>query len=150
MNIWMYCTDILFPLVTATILGGLVGLEREMSGQWAGFRTHILVALGAATFVLVGVSISGEQSEGLSRVIQGVAAGIGFLGAGSILKLTSAEKIKGLTTAGSIWVAAAVGVAAGTKMYALATTGTIFLLFVLKALSLVEKRFVSQKTRRDS
>ena len=104
-------TVVIIRLVTAAILGGLLGAERESMGKPAGLRTHILVALGAALFV-IGPYQAGLGEGDLGRIIQGVAAGIGFIGAGTILKMTEREEIKGLTTAASIWLTAAIGVAA--------------------------------------
>src|SRR6266540_49058 len=101
----------LLALGSAALLGGLMGLERELHKHGAGLRTHMMVSLGAALFVQVGVAISTGTTSEVGRVIQGVAAGIGFIGAGTILKLTDRLEIKGLTTASSIWLAAAVGTA---------------------------------------
>ena len=98
-------------LVAAGLLGGLLGAEREAVGKAAGLRTHMLVALGAALFVIAPAQ-AGLGAGDLGRIIQGVAAGIGFIGAGTILKLTDREEIKGLTTAASIWLTAAIGIAA--------------------------------------
>ena len=98
-------------LVVAGLLGGLLGAEREAVGKAAGLRTHMLVALGAALFVIAPAQ-AGLGAGDLGRIIQGVAAGIGFIGAGTILKLTDREEIKGLTTAASIWLTAAIGIAA--------------------------------------
>ena len=103
---------VIVRLVTAGLLGGLLGAERESGGKPAGLRTHMLVALGAALFV-VAPSQAGLAGGDIGSIIQGVAAGIGFIGAGTILKLTEREEIKGLTTAASIWLTAAIGIAAG-------------------------------------
>ena len=103
--------NVVVRLVLAATLAGILGMERETQGKAAGLRTHMLVALGAALFVLV-VTPLGEAGD-VSRVIQGVAAGIGFIGAGSILKNVDRDKVTGLTTAASIWMTAAIGVAAG-------------------------------------
>ena len=99
-------------LLVAGAFGAVLGAEREASGKAAGLRTHVLVALGASLFV-VFPSESGMASSDLSRVIQGVATGIGFLGAGTILKRKNGEQVEGLTTAASIWLTAAVGMAVG-------------------------------------
>jgi putative Mg2+ transporter-C (MgtC) family protein len=99
-------------LLVAVLLGAAIGLNREWKGQQAGLRTHVLVALGAALFTIVPL----EDSEGdtaLSEIAKGISAGIGFLGAGTILKLTDQQEVKGLTTAAGIWLTAAVGFAAG-------------------------------------
>lgn len=105
-------TRVILRLAIAAILGALLGLEREHSGKAAGVRTHMLVAVGAAIFVLVPQQMQMPDAE-VSRVIQGVITGVGFLGAGTILKSTSEETVKGLTTAAGLWLTAAVGIAAG-------------------------------------
>jgi putative Mg2+ transporter-C (MgtC) family protein len=97
-------------LLLAAVLGGVIGLEREITGKAAGLRTHMLVALGAAVFTLAPHE-AGMTIADLSRVFQGLIAGIGFLGAGAILKLPSDQRILGLTTAASIWLTAAIGAA---------------------------------------
>jgi putative Mg2+ transporter-C (MgtC) family protein len=94
------------------LLGALIGVERQSFGKPAGLRTHMLVALGAALFVIAPREAGLRGSE-IASVVQGVAAGIGFIGAGTILKLADREQIKGLTTAASIWMTAAIGIAAG-------------------------------------
>src|SRR5437867_8741440 len=94
---------IFLRLLVASVLGGLVGLERQREHKAAGLRTHMLVALGAAMFTLVPLAHGMEMAD-LSRVIQGVATGVGFLGAGTILKLGEEHKITGLTSAASIWL----------------------------------------------
>jgi putative Mg2+ transporter-C (MgtC) family protein len=99
-------------VLTAALLGALLGAERERAGKPAGLRTHMLVALGAALFVLFPAE-SGMEVADLSRVIQGVATGIGFIGAGTILKRAEAEQVEGLTTAASIWLTGAIGMSAG-------------------------------------
>jgi putative Mg2+ transporter-C (MgtC) family protein len=99
-------------LAVAAVLGGVIGADRERVGKAAGLRTHMTVALGSAAFVLI-IMESGSQHEELARVIQGIAAGIGFIGAGTILKKVDSEDIQGLTTAATIWLTAAVGAAVG-------------------------------------
>src|SRR3954452_8926004 len=136
---WPAFYDDLARIGAAAILGGAIGLEREWHGHWAGLRTHMMVAIGAAIFVIGGSTAHGQNIDGPSRVIQGVAAGIGFLGAGTILKLGEKMEIKGLTTASSIWLAAALGIAAGLAEYALATAAAAISLFVLAVLPPVEK-----------
>jgi putative Mg2+ transporter-C (MgtC) family protein len=98
-------------LLAAAVFGGVIGAQRERVHSAAGFRTHILVSLGAALFVLAGRE-AGFSASDTSRVVQGIVAGIGFLGAGTILKLADRGEVHGLTTAATIWVTAAVGVAA--------------------------------------
>lgn len=123
-------TVIVLRLSLAALLGAAIGYERERRGKDAGLRTHMLVTLGAAIFVLVPVT-SGMDTADASRVMQGVVSGIGFLGAGAILKQERGQEVKGLTTAASIWVAAAIGVSIGYGREATAVASTIVALFVL-------------------
>ncbi|ABM32855.1 MgtC/SapB family protein [Paracidovorax citrulli] len=125
-------TRIVVRLGMAGLLGGLLGWEREHRGKAAGVRTHMLVSMGAALFVLVA------EQEGIapadnSRVLQGIIAGVGFLGAGTILKSDGAHQIRGLTTAAGIWLTAAIGVAAGLGREATALLSTLLALLVLAA-----------------
>jgi putative Mg2+ transporter-C (MgtC) family protein len=126
-------------LLIAAALGALLGYQREHVGKPAGLRTHMLVSLGTAVFK-VTPALAGIEGAALARVIQGVATGIGFIGGGAILKLTDARQIRGLTTAASIWMAAAVGVAAGMGRHATAVLGTIAGFLVLSALGTLEFR----------
>lgn len=103
---------VIVRIVTAAALGGLIGAERQRAGKAAGLRTHMLVALGAAMFVMFPVE-EGMPIGDLSRVIQGVATGIGFVGAGTILKREDSDEVQGLTTAASIWLTGAIGLAVG-------------------------------------
>jgi putative Mg2+ transporter-C (MgtC) family protein len=103
-------------LAVAVALGGLIGFERKLEGKSAGMRTHMLVALGAAVFTLTPLE-GGIEDRDLSRVIQGIAAGIGFLGAGTILKAEIPHRVEGLTTAASIWLTAAAGMAVGAGFF---------------------------------
>ena len=128
---WVEYLELLGALVVAGVLGGVVGLEREIHRRWAGFRTHILVSMGAALFVLAITALPNATPADVSRVIQGITTGLGFIGAGTILKLTDRLEVKGLTTASTIWVAAALGVTAGLKLYPLAVTAAVLVLVVL-------------------
>jgi putative Mg2+ transporter-C (MgtC) family protein len=110
---------VVIRLLAAMLLGAVIGIQREQTGKPAGRRTHMLVALGAALFVLAPVEV-GMTSADLSRVIQGLATGIGFIGGGAILKLSEERDIRGLTTAAGIWMTAAVGVAVGLGRLGLA------------------------------
>lgn len=123
-------TRTMLRLFMALLLGGIVGYEREMAGSSAGFRTHMLVALGSALYVLVPLQ-AGTPLEDMSRVLQGVIAGIGFLGAGAIIKLGQGSEIRGLTTAASIWMTAAIGIAAGMGRELTAIVSTVFALTIL-------------------
>jgi putative Mg2+ transporter-C (MgtC) family protein len=124
---------IVVRLLVAVALGGVIGYERESIGAPAGLRTHMLVSLGAALFVLIPLQ-AGMRFEDLSRVLQGITAGIGFLGAGAILKQTDRNDVRGLTTAASIWLTAALGVAAGMGREATALLSTVFALVILAIL----------------
>jgi putative Mg2+ transporter-C (MgtC) family protein len=126
-------------LLTALLVGAAVGLQRQITHHAAGFRTHILVALGSALLVISG-SQSGMSSEDLSRIIQGIVTGIGFLGGGAILKLTVEQEIRGLTTAASIWMTAATSIAAGLGRIITALIALVLTLIVLGVLIKLEKR----------
>ncbi len=123
-------TRILLRLSMAIALGAAIGYERELRGKDAGLRTHMLVSLGAAIFILAPLQI-GMPIEDASRVLQGIIAGIGFLGAGAILKMSDDQEVKGLTTAASVWVAAGIGIAAGMGLEATAVVSTVAVLFIL-------------------
>lgn len=119
-------------IVAAIVLGAVIGWERERARKPAGLRTHILVCLGTTVFVVACISAQ-FSTEGLSRVIQGIVTGLGFIGAGSILKLSAEHDVRGLTTAAGIWMTAAIGVAIGLGSLgiALLATGTTFALLRL-------------------
>lgn len=127
-------------LLIASILGGILGWDREQAGKAAGLRTYMLVAVGAAMFVLVPQQAGASQNE-LSRIIQGLAAGIGFLGAGAIIKRHDESQTQGLTTAAGIWMTAAIGVAAGLGREATAIVSTLLALLILSVLPWLEHWF---------
>lgn len=131
-------TRIVLRLSIAALLGGLLGWERENKGKAAGVRTHMLVSMGAAMFVLVAQQ-AGISAADNSRVLQGIVAGVGFLGAGTILKGDGQSQVKGLTTAAGIWLTAAIGVAAGLGLEATAVLSTLLALAVLSAVPLVQR-----------
>lgn len=137
-------TQITVRLVIAALLGGILGFEREQKGKAAGLRTHMLVALGAALFVLVP-QMSGAQEDAMSRVVQGVIAGIGFLGAGTILKSKiegeGNEHVKGLTTAAGLWMTAAIGVSAGMGRESTAILSTLLALGIFRVMPRVLNLF---------
>jgi len=120
----------------AVALGAGIGFQRERAGKAAGLRTHILVSSGAALFTLVSIyGFSGAATVDISRVAAGVVVGIGFIGAGVILRGQREKEVAGLTTAATIWITAAVGLAAGAGMYLLsviATAVTVGVLFLPK------------------
>jgi len=138
---------VLVRVIAATVLGAIVGIEREKAGKPAGLRTHMLVSLGTAVVVLACAG-SGMDADGLSRVIQGIVTGIGFIGAGSILKLSDQRDIKGLTTAAGLWMTAAIGVAVGLGSLGLALIGTLFTLIILALAGLAESRVEKGSTQK--
>ncbi len=123
-------TLITVRLVLAALLGGILGYERELKARSAGIRTHMLVAVGAALFV-IGPLQSGMPIEDMSRVLQGVIQGVGFLGAGAIITRVSQDQVVGLTTAASIWATAGIGVLAGLGLEATAILSTAIVLIIL-------------------
>jgi putative Mg2+ transporter-C (MgtC) family protein len=127
----------LFRLVVAAVLGGVLGLQRERAHQAAGLRTHMLVTVGAALFVLLIRHAGGETAD-LSRVMQGIVTGIGFLGAGAIIKHDK-EQVHGLTTAAGIWLATAIGMSAGLGRLELALPGTFIAFVILAVIGRLEK-----------
>ena len=129
-------------LVLAIFLGGLLGYEREVKGKAAGVRTHMLVCLGASVFVML-LELDGADHDAMSRVIQGVVAGIGFLCAGTILKGENIADVKGLTTAAGLWATAAIGVAVGLGHEATAVLGTLMALLILHVMPLLRKRSIN-------
>jgi len=128
--------DIFTRLVLATVLGGAIGLEREIRRKPAGLRTNILIALGSAVFSILSVQL-GSPAGSPDRIAAQVVTGIGFLGAGAILR--SGQNVRGLTTAATIWVNAAIGMAAGLGSYAVAISGAAITLIVLAILPLMER-----------
>jgi putative Mg2+ transporter-C (MgtC) family protein len=125
-------------LLIALVVGGLVGLQRELTHKPAGLRTHMLLALGTALLIITAEEAGMSKSD-LSRVVQGLVTGIGFLGGGAILKLTAEHEIHGLTTAAGLWMTTAAAAAAGLGQLALAVVGVCLGLLVLAAFVKVEK-----------
>lgn len=117
-------TRVVVRLAVAGFLGGLIGFEREHAGKAAGTRTHILVALGSALFVMVP-QLAGVPVTELTRVLQGLIAGIGFLGAGTIFLGAEKQRVKGLTTAAGIWMTCAIGATAGMGRESTATLSAV-------------------------
>ncbi|HLV66731.1 MAG TPA: MgtC/SapB family protein [Polyangiaceae bacterium] len=138
-------------LSVALVVGGAVGWERERQDKPAGLRTHMLVALGSATFVLLGFEVGshlahqyGDPGFDPTRVLQGVVGGIGFLGAGTILK--SSAHVSGITTAASVWITGALGAAAGLGAYLVAFVATVFALLTLAVLGRWERFGLSRSS----
>jgi putative Mg2+ transporter-C (MgtC) family protein len=144
--------EILFRLIVAALLGGIVGVERERLERAAGLRTHALVGVGSALFMMVSAfgfaDVLGTPNVGLdpSRVAAQVVSGIGFLGAGTII--LQREIIRGLTTAASVWAVAAIGLAVGGGLYAAAIGATIIALVILAGLKPIENRFFVRRRAR--
>jgi putative Mg2+ transporter-C (MgtC) family protein len=143
--------EALLRLVLAALLAGAIGVERELREQEAGLRTHLLVAVGAAAFMIVGVygwsDFQLSNSIGVtvdpSRVASYVVSGIGFLGAGAIIR--HGINVRGLTTAASLWVVAAIGVAVGAGMYGLAVATTALVILALWPLAQVKSRLAGRR-----
>ena len=138
---WRRLLHVALRLFVAALLGGLLGYQRELVGKSAGLRTHMLVTLGAAFFVIVP-QLEGMPTGDISRVIQGLIAGIGFLGGGAILKVTTDKEIYGLTTAAGIWMAAAIGVAAGFGRLGTAILAAGMSFLILDFVHRVERMFL--------
>jgi putative Mg2+ transporter-C (MgtC) family protein len=128
-----------FRLFAAILLGGLIGLQRVNAKKPAGLRTHILVCLGT-TGILLSCSSKALSPEGVSRVIQGIVTGIGFIGAGSILKLSEEHLIHGLTVSVRIWTTAAVGIAIGLGQIGIALITAVLTILVLAVLAALNRR----------
>ena len=131
-------TVILVRVLTAAVLGGVIGWERESKGRAAGLKTHMLVSIGAALFVLAPLLADIDPGD-VTRVMQGIVSGIGFLGAGAILRRDRGERVEGLTTAASIWMTAAIGMAAGMGQEMVALITTLVALLVVGLLPRLEK-----------
>ncbi|MEH2059397.1 MAG: MgtC/SapB family protein [Nostoc sp.] len=142
-NDWL---NISFRLCIALLIGAMIGLERQISRKPAGLRTHILVSFGSAVFTLIIMQTGGLKAspDALSRVIQGIATGVGFIGAGEIVRQSSQEsqqlEIHGLTSAAAIWVSSALGIAAGCGLWQLGLIGAFLAFLVLNVFKRLEKR----------
>lgn len=129
----MWDISIVVRLALAAVLGGVIGIERETGGKPAGIRTHALVCLGSALFMLISIKspefFPGTKTVDPGRIAAGVVTGVGFLGAGTIIR--AGGSVKGLTTAASIWTVAAIGLGVGVGYYATAVVATALALAVL-------------------
>jgi len=132
----MTAVDLLQRLLLAAVLGSAIGLEREVRRKPAGLRTNILITLGAALFTVVSMTIGGDGSG--DRVAAQIVSGVGFLGAGAIIQ--SGRNVHGMTTAATIWVNAAIGMAAGAGEAAIAAGATAISVVVLAVLGPIERR----------
>jgi putative Mg2+ transporter-C (MgtC) family protein len=133
-------------LLLAAALAFILGMTRERLRKTAGLRTHMMVCLGSSIFVLAAL-LTQQTADGCSRVIQGITQGIGFLGAGTIVKFSDKAEVKGLTTAAGIWLTAGVGVACGLGEFWLAIIATVLAWLVLTPLGIIERRW---EDRRDA
>ena len=142
--------EILLRLIVSTVLGGLIGMERQRYDGGAGLRTHMIVCLGSALMMIVSAygfnDVLSENHIELdpSRIAAQVVSGIGFLGAGTILFLKK-EIVKGLTTAAGLWTAAGIGLATGGGLYFAAATATVLVLIILILIKPYKKRLISMK-----
>jgi putative Mg2+ transporter-C (MgtC) family protein len=145
-------TQIIFQLLLAAVLGALIGLEREVKRREAGLQTYTLVALGSCLFAIIAfklIDFFADQSAVIfdpSRIIQAIAIGIGFIGAGVIFR--HGAGVVGLTTAAGLWVTAAIGIAVGTGLYVLAVLTTILALIVLAGLGLLESKVFEKQEKK--
>ncbi len=144
---------LLTRLFAAAALGGAVGLNREWEQKPAGFRTHALVGLGSALFALVGLGLALEGPDqdvtAPSRILQGLVAGVGFIGGGAILRREQAGSIEGLTTATSVWIVAAVGVTTGVGMWRSALAAVTIALLILTGGETVDRLLRRVRARHD-
>ena len=144
MDLLVSARDIVSRLALALVYGGLIGWEREARNKPAGLRTHMMVSLGSAAFTLVSFELAAAAAErgGMAsdpiRIVEGVTAGIGFLGAGSIIQ--GRGSVEGVTTAAGLWVVGAIGIACGGGHYLLATTTAVLAFVILAGLGFIESR----------
>jgi putative Mg2+ transporter-C (MgtC) family protein len=131
--------EIILRLLVATVCGAAVGINRERQGKPAGLRTHALVALGAALLMIVALFVSSGDIAASGRVLQGIVAGIGFIGGGVIMRRQDVNEVQGLTTAAGIWVVSAVGIAAGGGLWRTALAALALTLIVLTGGAVIER-----------
>lgn len=146
--------EVFIQIILAAFLGGFVGLEREFKRKRAGLKTYMLVCVGSAVFsisAIYGLQFLTLEFEGanisldVGKIIQAIATGIGFLGAGSII--LRENRAEGLTTAAGLWVVASIGVAVGFKLYSIALFATILSIFIFTILKLFEQKYIREKNR---
>ena len=146
-------TAIAIRLGAAIVAGAVIGVDRELKRKPAGLRTHALVSLGAAIVLLAAIAGSQGTPDAMSRAIQGIITGIGFLGAGVIMQYEKERRVEGLTTAASIWVAAGLGIACGAGFVELALIAVVAALVVLVGGNwledLIDRRSASQSQLLD-
>lgn len=146
--------NLIFRVGLSIFVGGLIGFERQWTGsnRSAGVRTHMVISLGATLFVLLPLQMPVDYSSAnaLSRTIQGIATGVGFIGAGLILQQFNRGRVKGLTSAAAIWTTAGLGTAVGCGFWQLALVGTLAMLIVLSGVKQVKKPIAVRLRRRPS
>jgi putative Mg2+ transporter-C (MgtC) family protein len=131
--------ELFFQLILAVILGGLIGLERELKKKGAGIQTYSLVSLGSCLFSLIAFSLGNLKALDPSPILVSIAVGMGFIGAGAIFR--GETQVFGLTTAAGLWTVAAIGLAIGAKFYSLAIFSTILVLIIFYFFGLLEEKF---------
>lgn len=147
-RLWVWLqTEHILPILIAAILGGVVGFERQLRRKAAGLRTNMLICMGAALFTLL-TKETGVSSDSLTRVIQGIATGVGFLGAGVMIH--QGTDIHGITTAATIWLVTAVGVACGLGLYGMAIMTIVMAIIVLAGMSPIEKKMQNRLSKQGS
>ncbi len=146
--------ELILRIMLAALLGGMIGLEREYRSKEAGFRTHFLVALGSALFMIVSaygfseVAMTEAHRWDVSRIAAQVVSGIGFIGAGIIIFRKSENVVSGLTTASDLWVVSAIGLACGGGMYLLAVASTVLVLAGFEAFNFFLARFAWHRNKK--
>ena len=133
----MVWPDDFFGIVLATILGAVIGLERELSGKSAGLRTNLLICLGASVFTILSREMAAGTGGSVTRIAAQIVTGVGFLGAGAIIQ--DRGGVHGLTTAATIWLVASIGMACGARFYQLAVISTLIAIVVLFGLGKLER-----------
>ena len=136
-------------LLAAAVLGAVIGIQREHAGKPAGLRTHMLVAMGCAMAV-IGCLEFGMRDDAMSRVIQGLVTGIGFIGGGAILKLEKQHEVEGLTTAAGVWMTAAIGIVAGLGRIGTAALGAVLTFVILGVLGQVSRQLEKKGRKSDA
>lgn len=134
------------PLAAAIVLGGLIGLEREIHRKPAGLRTNILICLGAAVFTLIGFELRLHYDADIAKLLSGVVTGVGFIGAGVLIQ--DRQGVHGLTTASTIWLVTAIGILCGLRLYSLAVGVTVVALFILWLLSPLDRKIHHNERQR--
>lgn len=133
------------PLVTAIVLGGLIGLEREIHRKPAGLRTNILICVGAAVFTLIGFELRRYYDADVAKLLAGVITGVGFIGAGVLIQ--DRGGVHGLTSAATIWMVTAIGILCGLELYNLAVIITLLVLFILWVFNLVDILIIKSRKK---